>query len=97
MMVSKYMSNLWTRNQTYMTSPFLAPSRPKSALVYNCTTGGINPFHWGEIGTYTGIYSIPVIPVSSLNTHHHQSLCPLACLKVSGWCSTTLPTEMLAR
>uniref|UniRef100_A0A3B1KCP1 Fatty acyl-CoA reductase n=1 Tax=Astyanax mexicanus TaxID=7994 RepID=A0A3B1KCP1_ASTMX len=22
---------------------------PKSALVYNCTTGGINPFHWGEI------------------------------------------------
>ncbi|KAF3859292.1 hypothetical protein F7725_021691 [Dissostichus mawsoni] len=26
--------------------------RPKSALVYNCTTGGINPFHWGQIGTY---------------------------------------------
>ncbi len=24
--------------------------RPKTALVYNCTTGGINPFHWGEIG-----------------------------------------------
>ncbi|XP_034529544.1 fatty acyl-CoA reductase 1 isoform X3 [Notolabrus celidotus] len=23
--------------------------RPKTALVYNCTTGGINPFHWGEI------------------------------------------------
>lgn len=19
-------------------------------MVYNCTTGGINPFHWGEIG-----------------------------------------------
>lgn len=19
-------------------------------LVYNCTTGGINPFHWGEVG-----------------------------------------------
>lgn len=28
------------------------PRRPKTALVYNCTTGGINPFHWGEIGTY---------------------------------------------
>lgn len=27
------------------------PRRPKTALVYNCTTGGINPFHWGEIGT----------------------------------------------
>uniref|UniRef100_A0A3P8YGL1 Fatty acyl-CoA reductase n=2 Tax=Esox lucius TaxID=8010 RepID=A0A3P8YGL1_ESOLU len=24
--------------------------RPKSILVYNCTTGGINPFHWGEVG-----------------------------------------------
>lgn len=24
--------------------------RPKSLLVYNCTTGGINPFHWGEVG-----------------------------------------------
>ncbi|KPP60274.1 hypothetical protein Z043_121737, partial [Scleropages formosus] len=25
-------------------------TRPKSLLVYNCTTGGINPFHWGEVG-----------------------------------------------
>ncbi|XP_054632100.1 fatty acyl-CoA reductase 1 isoform X2 [Dunckerocampus dactyliophorus] len=24
-------------------------SRPKSILVYNCTTGGINPFHWGQV------------------------------------------------
>ncbi|KAK7892045.1 hypothetical protein WMY93_024008 [Mugilogobius chulae] len=24
--------------------------RPKNILVYNCTTGGINPFHWGEVG-----------------------------------------------
>uniref|UniRef100_A0A672ZYH9 Fatty acyl-CoA reductase n=1 Tax=Sphaeramia orbicularis TaxID=375764 RepID=A0A672ZYH9_9TELE len=24
-------------------------SRPKHILVYNCTTGGINPFHWGEV------------------------------------------------
>ncbi|XP_013888639.1 fatty acyl-CoA reductase 1 [Austrofundulus limnaeus] len=24
-------------------------NRPKSILVYNCTTGGINPFHWGEV------------------------------------------------
>lgn len=24
-------------------------SRPRHILVYNCTTGGINPFHWGEV------------------------------------------------
>ncbi|KAL7862618.1 hypothetical protein SRHO_G00116020 [Serrasalmus rhombeus] len=24
-------------------------TRPKSMLVYNCTTGTINPFHWGEV------------------------------------------------
>uniref|UniRef100_A0A3P9M0D6 Fatty acyl-CoA reductase n=1 Tax=Oryzias latipes TaxID=8090 RepID=A0A3P9M0D6_ORYLA len=24
-------------------------SRSKNMLVYNCTTGGINPFHWGEV------------------------------------------------
>uniref|UniRef100_A0A3B4BC95 Fatty acyl-CoA reductase n=1 Tax=Periophthalmus magnuspinnatus TaxID=409849 RepID=A0A3B4BC95_9GOBI len=23
--------------------------RPKNIPVYNCTTGGINPFHWGEV------------------------------------------------
>uniref|UniRef100_H3C9S8 Fatty acyl-CoA reductase n=1 Tax=Tetraodon nigroviridis TaxID=99883 RepID=H3C9S8_TETNG len=26
-----------------------AVNRPRNILVYNCTTGGINPFHWGEI------------------------------------------------
>ncbi|XP_056281016.1 fatty acyl-CoA reductase 1 [Pseudoliparis swirei] len=24
-------------------------NRPKTAVVFNCTSGGINPFHWGEI------------------------------------------------
>ncbi|XP_059832163.1 fatty acyl-CoA reductase 1 isoform X2 [Hypanus sabinus] len=24
-------------------------SRPRNILVYNCTTGGTNPFHWGEV------------------------------------------------
>lgn len=24
--------------------------RPKNIIVYNCTTGGTNPFHWGEVG-----------------------------------------------
>ncbi|XP_068442967.1 fatty acyl-CoA reductase 1-like isoform X2 [Clinocottus analis] len=27
----------------------LKNERPKTSLVYNCTSGGINPFHWGEI------------------------------------------------
>uniref|UniRef100_A0A8C6T5B0 Fatty acyl-CoA reductase n=1 Tax=Neogobius melanostomus TaxID=47308 RepID=A0A8C6T5B0_9GOBI len=31
---------------------YTAVHRPKTTLVYNCTTGGINPFHWGEIGKY---------------------------------------------
>ncbi|XP_028441567.1 fatty acyl-CoA reductase 1 isoform X2 [Perca flavescens] len=26
-----------------------ALNRSKNILVYNCTTGGINPFHWGEV------------------------------------------------
>ncbi|XP_032379231.1 fatty acyl-CoA reductase 1 [Etheostoma spectabile] len=26
-----------------------ALKRSKNILVYNCTTGGINPFHWGEV------------------------------------------------
>ncbi|KYO21995.1 hypothetical protein Y1Q_0000633 [Alligator mississippiensis] len=24
-------------------------NRPRNVLVYNCTTGGTNPFHWGEV------------------------------------------------
>ncbi|KAI4894800.1 hypothetical protein NFI96_017097 [Prochilodus magdalenae] len=28
---------------------FNEPLKPKSVLVYNCTTGAINPFHWGEV------------------------------------------------
>ncbi|KAJ8411301.1 hypothetical protein AAFF_G00173070 [Aldrovandia affinis] len=36
-------------NLTLAAGWYTAMHRPKSALVYNCTTGGINPFHWGEI------------------------------------------------
>ncbi|KAJ7329297.1 hypothetical protein JRQ81_015471 [Phrynocephalus forsythii] len=28
---------------------YTAFHRPKSMLVYNCTTGGMNPYHWGEM------------------------------------------------
>ncbi|KAL8194485.1 UNVERIFIED_CONTAM: Fatty acyl-CoA reductase 2 [Gekko kuhli] len=33
---------------------YTAVHRPKSMLVYNCTTGGINPFCWGEMGKCLG-------------------------------------------
>ncbi|XP_026182864.1 fatty acyl-CoA reductase 1 [Mastacembelus armatus] len=36
-------------NLTLTAGWYTAVHRPKTALVYNCTTGGINPFHWGEI------------------------------------------------
>uniref|UniRef100_A0A8C7D2S0 Fatty acyl-CoA reductase n=1 Tax=Oncorhynchus kisutch TaxID=8019 RepID=A0A8C7D2S0_ONCKI len=36
-------------NLTLAAGWYTAVHRPKAALVYNCTTGGINPFHWGEI------------------------------------------------
>ncbi|XP_031438737.1 fatty acyl-CoA reductase 1 [Clupea harengus] len=36
-------------NLTLAAGWYTAVQKPKSALVYNCTTGGINPFHWGEI------------------------------------------------
>lgn len=29
---------------------FLPTYRPQNIPVYNCTTGGINPFRWGEVG-----------------------------------------------
>ncbi|RXM30170.1 Fatty acyl-CoA reductase 1 [Acipenser ruthenus] len=40
-------------NLTLAAGWYTAVQRPKSALVYNCTTGGINPFHWGEIAKLT--------------------------------------------
>uniref|UniRef100_A0A8C8E142 Fatty acyl-CoA reductase n=1 Tax=Oryzias sinensis TaxID=183150 RepID=A0A8C8E142_9TELE len=37
-------------NLTLAVGWYTAVHRPKTTLVYNCTSGGINPFHWGEIG-----------------------------------------------
>ncbi|XP_075423523.1 fatty acyl-CoA reductase 1 isoform X3 [Ascaphus truei] len=30
-------------------------SRPRNIIVYNCTTGGTNPFHWGEVEYYVNV------------------------------------------
>uniref|UniRef100_A0A672ZYI9 Fatty acyl-CoA reductase n=1 Tax=Sphaeramia orbicularis TaxID=375764 RepID=A0A672ZYI9_9TELE len=36
-------------NATLSAAWYSGSQRPKHILVYNCTTGGINPFHWGEV------------------------------------------------
>lgn len=36
-------------NLTLAAGWYTAVHRPKTMLVYNCTTGGINPFFWGEM------------------------------------------------
>ncbi|XP_069484627.1 fatty acyl-CoA reductase 2 [Ambystoma mexicanum] len=36
-------------NLTLAAGWYTAVQRPKTTLVYNCTTGGINPSYWGEI------------------------------------------------
>ncbi|NXF57508.1 FACR1 reductase, partial [Ciccaba nigrolineata] len=38
-----------TVNLTLAAGWYTAVHRPKNILVYNCTTGGINPFFWGEM------------------------------------------------
>nr|XP_033784733.1 fatty acyl-CoA reductase 1 isoform X1 [Geotrypetes seraphini] len=30
-------------------------TRPRNIIVYNCTTGGTNPFHWGEVEYYVNV------------------------------------------
>ncbi|TNN63198.1 Fatty acyl-CoA reductase 1 [Liparis tanakae] len=37
-------------NLTLAAGWYTGERRPKTAVVFNCTSGGINPFHWGEIG-----------------------------------------------
>ncbi|KAM3869779.1 fatty acyl-CoA reductase 1 [Diretmus argenteus] len=36
-------------NTTLAAAWYSGSQMPKNILVYNCTTGGINPFHWGEV------------------------------------------------
>ncbi|XP_049677264.1 fatty acyl-CoA reductase 1 isoform X4 [Accipiter gentilis] len=31
-------------------------NRPRNVMVYNCTTGGTNPFHWGEVGHHIKLH-----------------------------------------
>ncbi|XP_009459702.1 PREDICTED: fatty acyl-CoA reductase 1 isoform X2 [Nipponia nippon] len=36
-------------NSTLAAAWYSGVNRPRDMMVYNCTTGGTNPFHWGEI------------------------------------------------
>ncbi|CAH2326043.1 fatty acyl- reductase 1 isoform X1 [Pelobates cultripes] len=36
-------------NTTLAAAWYSGVNRPKNIIVYNCTTGGTNPFHWGEV------------------------------------------------
>ncbi|XP_006004393.1 fatty acyl-CoA reductase 1 isoform X2 [Latimeria chalumnae] len=36
-------------NTTLAVAWYSGVHRPRNILVYNCTTGGTNPFHWGEV------------------------------------------------
>uniref|UniRef100_A0A803TYX1 Fatty acyl-CoA reductase n=1 Tax=Anolis carolinensis TaxID=28377 RepID=A0A803TYX1_ANOCA len=37
-------------NTTIAAAWYSGVNRPRNIMVYNCTTGGTNPFHWGEVG-----------------------------------------------
>ncbi|KAF7245346.1 Fatty acyl-CoA reductase 1 [Varanus komodoensis] len=36
-------------NTTIAAAWYSGVNRPRNIMVYNCTTGGTNPFHWGEV------------------------------------------------
>ncbi|XP_075568144.1 fatty acyl-CoA reductase 1 isoform X5 [Pelecanus crispus] len=36
-------------NMTLAAAWYSGVNRPSNIMVYNCTTGGTNPFHWGEV------------------------------------------------
>ncbi|KAM9278660.1 fatty acyl-CoA reductase 1 isoform 4-T5 [Morus bassanus] len=39
-------------NATLAAAWYSGVNRPRNVMVYNCTTGGTNPFHWGEVAYY---------------------------------------------
>ncbi|XP_012580990.1 PREDICTED: fatty acyl-CoA reductase 1 isoform X6 [Condylura cristata] len=42
--------------------------RPRNIMVYNCTTGSTNPFHWGEVGYYLN-HSFKTNPLNQVLRH----------------------------
>uniref|UniRef100_A0A2K5YI13 Fatty acyl-CoA reductase n=1 Tax=Mandrillus leucophaeus TaxID=9568 RepID=A0A2K5YI13_MANLE len=56
-------------------------NRPRNIMVYNCTTGSTNPFHWGEVGCYVShsfkmnplnqVFRCPSFKFNSNSLSHH--------------------------
>ncbi|XP_050811044.1 fatty acyl-CoA reductase 1 isoform X4 [Gopherus flavomarginatus] len=42
-------------NTTLAAAWYSGVNRPRNIMVYNCTTGGTNPFHWGEVAYYLNL------------------------------------------
>ncbi|XP_033007971.1 fatty acyl-CoA reductase 1 isoform X4 [Lacerta agilis] len=42
-------------NATIAAAWYSGVNRPRNIMVYNCTTGGTNPFHWGEVESYINL------------------------------------------
>ncbi|MEE6499171.1 hypothetical protein FKM82_003345 [Ascaphus truei] len=43
-------------NTTLAAAWYSGVNRPRNIIVYNCTTGGTNPFHWGEVGMISDFF-----------------------------------------
>ncbi|NXG18819.1 FACR1 reductase, partial [Grallaria varia] len=77
-------------NLTLAAGWYTAVHRPKNLLVYNCTTGGINPFFWGEMALVS-TFSVSTSAVLLRNCHGYScrntdTAKQQLCVK-SGFCS----------
>ncbi|XP_044235646.2 fatty acyl-CoA reductase 1 isoform X2 [Ursus arctos] len=49
-------------------------NRPRNIMVYNCTTGSTNPFHWGEVGYYLN-HSFKMNPLNQVFRRPNIKFC----------------------
>ncbi|XP_071618622.1 fatty acyl-CoA reductase 1 isoform X4 [Heliangelus exortis] len=67
-------------NATLAAAWYSGVNRPRNVMVYNCTTGGTNPFHWGEVGDLINL-NFTLIPLENSLMHPNLSFQsnPLLC------------------
>uniref|UniRef100_A0A8C4WUK2 Fatty acyl-CoA reductase n=1 Tax=Eptatretus burgeri TaxID=7764 RepID=A0A8C4WUK2_EPTBU len=53
---------------------YTAVNRPRNVMIYNCTTGGINPFHWGEVEHHVNL-SFKTNPLDHALRQPNVNLC----------------------
>lgn len=78
-----YLSFLWLSDGVALKYP--PYYRPKNILVYNCTTGGINPFHWGEVGMSLIFYLNTACVKAPNNGSSDVETWTLRLMTYSGW------------